>query len=370
MTNQFKKNKIKILITGFHPYDENMYPHLKIFIDLLNEKTDTQYFYFKERGYGFENIKWFELKKIQKILKTINKDTKKFKKLIKKQNFDKVIIIDHFAFAHLGRYIAPEKLIFWSHDIISYDKKYHNNFIIKKVLEKNKELLKNGAKLIIQDKERKTLLEKSINYNVSDDKTFLMPIFLKNAKLKISHKIQNSKPVLMQCGGCGEYRYTDKLINEYQNNNNWELYLHGFIFPEIKSKINSLKKIPIISQMRVSGENIEKIVTKCDIGFIGYGGDNKNSETDLNFQFIKFATGQTVEFLKLAKPIITIGDKHNLGEFCKEENIGIAIKSIDEISGAIDKTVKNYEFYSKNALNCFNKYFNSDLYINKLLEWL
>lgn len=361
---------MKILIVGFHPYDNNMYPHLKIFIDLLKEKTDTQYFHFRERGYSFEHIKWYNFEKIIKLHKVINKDTKRFKKLIKQENFDKVIIVDHFAFSHLGKYIEPEKLIFWSHDIISYNKPYHKNYFIKKALENNKLYLQNGARLIIQDNERKELLEKSIDFKIPDNNTFLMPIFLKNANIEIGHTINHKKMILMQCGGCGAYRFTDEVVKQYQKTNSWELFIHGFIFPEIKEQINNCKKIPIVSELRVNPEKIEQIVNKCDIGFIGYGNDNQDCENDLNFYYLKFASGQMVEFLKLAKPLVIYAPTSNLDEFVREENIGICINSFDELDLKIDIIKNNYEFYSKNALECFKKYFDSNLYIDKLLEWL
>jgi len=355
-----KINKNNLLIIAFQPYDNNMYPPLKIFIDLMGKQINTKYFLFHERGYSFEHIKY--LQKISLWLSII-KDIYKLIILLIKNNFYRIIVVDHFAFAILSFLTKYSKIIFWSHDIISYDKKYYKNFIIKCVLARNKKIIKKGALLIIQDEDRKIILEKTLKVNIKREQVFYMPIFLEDVNENRTHKINSSIPVLMQCGGCGSYRFTDKLINQYQQDDNYSLYLHGFIFDEIKTQLSVVKKQPFISDMRIDPTYIYTITKKCDIGFVGY------TDIEQNFKFIAKSSGQLVEFLKMGKPVISIGE-NNIGMFLEENKAGIEIKLFSMLSEAITIITKEYEAYSKNALSCFYKYFDSKLYISKLLEFI
>jgi hypothetical protein len=349
-----------ILIIAFHPYDDNMYPHLKVFIDLIGEKVKTKYFFFHERGYSFNNYR--------KMLNPffyylLFKDVFNLRRILYINNFDKIIVVDHFAFAILSFFSLPEKIIFWSHDIISCDNKYFFNPIVKLVIARNKKILRKGSLLLIQDENRKYILENALRTNITSEQIFYMPVFLEDISEKRMHAIKSIFPILMQCGGCGAYRYTDKLIEQYQKDTNYSLYLHGFIFFEIKKQLNKMTKKPILSEKRVSSENIYTVIEKCDIGFVGY------TDEDLNFKYISKASGQAVEFLKMAKPIISIGN-NDLGKFLEENSAGIEIRSFDMLSRAITNIVLKYEDYSRNALKCFKKYFDSCLYIDKLLEWI
>lgn len=359
----------KVLIVGFHEYNNNMYPHLKVFIDLLSTKCNVKYFHFRERGYSFKEFNWFNRKAYKKF-REISKDVNALKKIIKNDCPERILAIDHFAFAQISKFVPSNKLIFWSHDIISPDTNYFKNFIIKSVFKKNVSAIKNGSKVIVQDKDRQKLLEQTLKLEIPAHQLFFMPTFLKKTNLTINHHIAHKKPILMQCGGCGSYRFTDKLIAQYQHDDNYELYLHGFIFEEIKKQIKQVKKVPMVSDAIVPAEKIQDIVAQCDIGFVGYGGDDLNSEKDLNFKYIKFASGQTVEFLRLGKPLIIIGEENNLGEFIEEQNAGIWVHSLEEINKSTKTIANNYSDYSKNALKTFDTYFDSNLYIDNLLEWL
>jgi hypothetical protein len=349
-----------ILIIAFHPYDDNMYPHLKVFIDLIGKKVKTKYYFFHERGYSFNNYKNIINPFFYYIL---FKDIFFLRRILHINNFDKIIVVDHFAFAVLSFFSLPEKIIFWSHDIISCDNKYYFNPIIKLVIARNKNILKKEALLLIQDENRKNILENALRTNITSDQIFYMPVFLEDISEKRIHKIKSILPILMQCGGCGAYRFTDKLIEQYQNDINYYLYLHGFIFPELIKQIKKIVKKPFLSKERVSSENVYTIIDKCDIGFVGY------TDKDLNFKYISKASGQTIEFLKMAKPVISIGD-NDLGKFLEENSAGIEIKSFDMLSSAVNNIVSEYEKYSKNAFKCFQKYFDSSLYVDKLLEWI
>jgi len=109
-----KINKNNLLIIAFQPYDNNMYPPLKIFIDLMGKQINTKYFLFHERGYSFEHTKY--LQEISLWLSII-KDIYKLIILLINNKFYKIIVVDHFAFAILSFLTKYSKIIFWSHDI-------------------------------------------------------------------------------------------------------------------------------------------------------------------------------------------------------------------------------------------------------------
>ncbi len=349
---------MNILIIGFYPDNNIMYPHLKLILDSLKEVFQTNYFCLRERGYTFDKFSF-------RMFIDLMKDCKRLIRLNSGNKYDKIIAIDHFAYYIASLIFPVNKIIFWSFDIISFDTEYFQNKIVKFILKKNRELLKNNGKIIIQNEERLSVLEKTLEIEIPEENIHLMPVFISVIEIEKIHKINNQPLILMQATSFDGCRYTTKLIKQFQKDNNYDLYLHGLMYEaaNITSVFDTCEKIPILSTLTINPNKLYKIIKKSDIGFVGC------ELNELNCKFMYGASGQLLEFLRLAKPVIAFGP-NNLGEILEKHGAGVCLQSMDDLSLAVKKIAQNYEEYSKNALALFNNDFNPDIILNEFIGWV
>ena len=362
------KNKKKILLAGFQPYDNTGYPPTKCFIDLIAEMHDLSFVSLPHLiPYSFLNIiinpgiiinhPFIVIKELFNDIFSLLKDIIKFKKKIKHDNYDILITKNHLAFAIASFFFDETKIIFWCYDYYSYESDYYRLFIVKKLLQRNKKSLEKGSQLIIQDENRLAILERVLGIELSPEKHIIIPVFLDKTNAKPLKEIFGKKPIIMQCGSFHEERQSLKLLSHYQNNDNYVLYYHGInMLPgNIFLKV---RKVPIVSTQLYDKERSYQVIDYCDIGFIGYTQKN-----DSNYKYMAYSSGQLAMFLRKAKPVISMGN-NDIGLLLNKYNAGVEIQTIDELNNAIDLIVKNYKKYSSGALDLFNNVLSSDLFID------
>lgn len=363
----------RILVVGFDCYGDNMYPHLKKFIDELGVKKETKYMQFRERGFFNVFKKDDSLKElIQKVygiccfFKNISIDTLKIIREIKEK--DTVIAVDSLTYLIIriiGLIFKNKEIVLWSHDIVVVS---DNNSVLLKLINKITGLFLKNNKLIIQDEKRLKLFCINHSINESEIKTFFLPVCLPDINdVNISKRISANKIKLLQIGYIHSSRQSNLFLEEYQNiYNKYILKFHGYISEEIFMEIEDIKVKPVISEQRVAVEQIYKIILDSDIGIIGYCTKSNNE----NFHLISRASCQLVEFLRIGKPILTIENKTDLAEFINKEKIGIVLKNVEELREKEIIIRNNYEEYAINARKCYEKYFCMENYLDVLLRWL
>lgn len=358
---------MKLLLIGFHKYDDNMYPHLRCFIDRISSHCDLTYFHFRERGYFIEHImkRPFKLNTWAIACFAIFYSViDSLRLLLKHRDHDVVIAIDHYAYAVASLIFEKKRVILWSHDIISHESAMRKNFFVRAFMNLCSKALAHHKKLIIQDEERLRLLKESLRLNGHEMDIFYMPVFLEGTDIGKRELSSAVKPRLLQCGGIGAYRSSDKLLMHYQENHLvYRLYMHGFLFDEIRALLSRCDIQPMVSTRTISPRHLHRLVDYCDIGFVGY------EQEDLNFYYIAKSSGQLVEFLRVGMPVIVMG-QNDLHAFVEEQGIGTGIRDISELNKAIEAVVKDYERYSRNCFRCFDLYFNYEKYIPRIVSWL
>lgn len=359
---------MKLLLIGFHKYDDNMYPHLRCFIDQVSARDDLTYFHFRERGYFVQTMmkQKFRLRSWVIAIRTLRSSAVDSLKLWRNyRNYDTIIAIDHYAYAIASLVFRKKKVIFWSHDVISYDSVIYNHPFVRVFMKACSEALVRNRRVIIQDEDRLNLLKESLHINDNELDVVYMPVCLERTGMVKRELSSNDRPRLMQSGGIGAYRCSDKLLSHYQNNfDSYRLYFHGFIFEEIKNQLVKCDVQPMVSSRTVSPKLIYQLSDYCDIGFVCY-----EDEENMNFFLIARASGQLVEFLRVGMPVIVMG-KNNLHQFVEEQGIGIGIKDISEMNHAIKTIVENYQLYSQNCFRCFNLYFDIEKFVLRIIGWL
>ena len=99
--------------------------------------------------------------------------------------------------------------------------------------------------------------------------------------------------------------------------------------------------------------------------FLYYG------EKDNNDKYIVNSSNKLVMALQAGKPIITIGNQ-TLARLCLDYECGIALSGWveTEFADAISKLEKNYEYYCRNARQCYEERFDIKLYADQIYDKL
>lgn len=358
---------MKILIVGFQPYEKITYPHLKQVVDYLSERG-SDYCLFRERGYFLDEAfrPGISLTAWRRFIYTFGSITIDSIRLIRKRflnRYDLVISIDSFAF--IAASTLFKNVVLWSHDFVTDDQERSHAWIHKLIKQKLSESLNEKASLIIQDEARLSLFCARYLPNRDDDiDPFFLPVSLLPGKTYAEFELQKP-PVLLQIGGINSWRsMSDKLLCHYQTHfRDYALAFHGFIDQEMQQSIKAVDYLPWVSSIELDPNCVCNIVEKCDIGFIAYNA------SDLNFYYIARASGQLVEYLRCGKPLIVLGNT-DLRRLVDEQEIGVAIHDIDELSVAITKIVSNYSSYSSNCKSLYDEVYNLNSYLSRLNDWL
>jgi glycosyltransferase involved in cell wall biosynthesis len=347
---------MKILIVGFHKDDAAMYPHLRAGIDILSQGYDVTYFHFRERGFYLGQVwgKYLNIRLYKLLFLSIIDAIRLYKM---RNDYDIIIATDEFIY-DITSLIFNQKIILWSFDIICEDNPLYVTGLYKWLREVSTKSLKKNKKIIIQDEDR-------LRISGYKGDVFLLPVSLS----PVVHRNRNrelssySTPVIMQQGGIAVTRSSDKILSNYQQySDKYQLMFHGIVIDDsIRDMIKKFNVKPIVSDTPVL--KLYLTIHYCDIGFISYEQWDLNSSYNIN------ACGQLVEFIRMGKPVIVMGNT-DLREFVEKEKIGIGIHSMSELVTAIDIIKDKYNEYSGNCYRLFDKQYNIEKYTDNLSEWL
>lgn len=391
-------NRIKasIAIIGFQKEGPGMYPHLFDFLHNMRESfEEVIYIDDDDRGEHLYLVEYYirtalsclglrgvaanikldsiqsgtsENKKLSVVFivyllkKIFMYVVRQFRLIIKirtiKFRHDKKIII---AIDHTAKYFAFKltkgcPIIFWSFDVLAEDAPWRiKNGLLEKIITSGS--VKFDDVLMIQDSNRKKLLEKSVGKFFN--KTIYLPVGLNDSEYCqfAAEKRANRDCIdvvkIIQCGLLSEIRLSAVLIDEYQKwPSSFELFLHGKICGKaVEQKLRNVTKIPVISSKLYDNDMLSKFLDSFDIGFVGYG------ETDSNFIFVENASTQLIGFLRLGIPVIVCGSE-KLNDFIEENQVGVAVGSIKDMEEKIRVLIDNYAFYSSRARQLYLDRFN------------
>ncbi len=296
--------------------------------------------------------------------------TRRQRRLIKnlknvKSKYDEGVIlaIDHTSCFVAEKYF-PGKVVLWSYDILTkdYPVRIKKGFLEKLIT--SRDALKAKA-LIIQDEQRKKLLEESVGASFSN--TIYLPVSLNDSEF--CRKASENRPKrksfsivnIVQSGLIIKDRWSDQLVDVYQSWPTWyKLSLRGFIGVDIKNKLLDVERKPNVSESIYDTTHLPQILNNYDIGFVGY------AEKDSNHKYIENASAQMVEFLKLGIPVIGCGSSL-FNDFVTRQNIGVSIRSIEEMENAIKKIIDNYSLFSRNARRLYESRYNLNSFFDDYL---
>jgi glycosyltransferase involved in cell wall biosynthesis len=149
--------------------------------------------------------------------------------------------------------------------------------------------------------------------------------------------------------------------------------MYKLIFHE-REKIDLSKNKYVVQTRDIGGSNfylslnplpyneIDKIYCGADIGIAIY-----NPSYGENFKNIANASGKLTHYLKFGIPVI-VNELPGMRDVIEKHQCGIVIDNINEFNLAVQKIKEQYEYYSRNALTCYNKKYNFDSHCEKIIE--
>lgn len=359
----------KLLLIGFCPLNERMYPHLYDVIKLLETKFDVDYLDGDDRGQGLAAASSaLHNSQILFGFKLLCKDVFRrilLQRVIKSKfsanNYSVVIAIDHTALNLVSKYISgATKLVFWSLDFIAKDSDWYKSFLIRRVIHYNKINAKKINMLVAQDKNRLAIVREILDIS-SNIKEFQLPVALcdDDHAIKISSEKRVIKrleePAIIQLTAATTRGSLD-LIRKFQTlGTDIALYIHGYVDSQTLSLIENSTRKPTLTPISCSFIEMRNNIAKGDIGFVCY------LQNDINHLHIDRSSGQTTEYLRLGIPVIVFGSKL-LSSFIEDEGAGLSISSIDELDQSIEQISKSYFNNSSAARRLYEKYFCLEIY--------
>lgn len=237
-------------------------------------------------------------------------------------------------------------------DSRSFWAKYH--YIIQNIF------MKYFDKIIIMDMERCTLLRNNSSLREDQDLVFLPNSTLGHAQKKeekFLHRklnIDHDRKILLSAGELCSinrsheiYQLSSKISKEYI------IVLHSRKKANLYSQFVENSGFRL-SQNPCSEEDLDLLYGSAHVGLVLYNTMQKGGGISENLHLIGKSSGKLNNFLKVGKPVIMT----NL-PFLKylelEYKCGICIQSLDEFVTALEKIENDYEFYSGNAVRCFEK---------------
>lgn len=209
---------------------------------------------------------------------------------------------------------------------------------------------------------RKELLIKNSSPVIIDKNFFILP----NSTLKTEniidknflHKrlgISSTKKILLIAGEIGERSYVKelsllsrKLPEEYVIVVHARRKVSDIFFDDISNKSEKF----IISNDPVEPSELDSLFSSAYIGLVLYKVPLKGIEAE-NVRVIDKSSGKANNFLKVGIPIIMTRLKY-FEYIGNKYECGVCINSVDDIINVVSKISTSYEFYSKNALGCFD----------------
>ena len=364
----------KVLVIGFQPYNEMIYPHTYDVLRIIENHCDLVYFGGDDRGsisYGLGLLmktKSFHPRSSFRHLLTSYKRIRGIQNEIEKlmnNDVEIVIAIDHSALRYACKFLKGDtRLIFWSQDLFSPDHLWMDSFWVRRLVKENQKDVKRCDLIIVQDGNRAAVLDSILRSH--DIPKFYLPVSLQadafsetEAKRRQS-RIFDGNITLMQLGAIHPLRSSDVILEAYQKmQDNILLIFKGFISSDIYTLLEEAARKPFVYPRSTTFKEMRETISRADIGIIAC------KEKILNTYFFSKASGQLVEYLRLGIPVIVL-DVEEMGEFVEINKCGLSISNASLLDCAIQKIVGDYGNYWESAYSTFQEFFNLELYRERL----
>lgn len=218
---------------------------------------------------------------------------------------------------------------------------------------------------IIQDPQRAAVLSYA-NKLANQHSFYYLPVGVrgkagnnKSSFFQDKFSLKATDILIIYFGNVSKSRNCEKLIKIAEKfPEGMYLVLHGKYHDMEKNNFGSR----VLASKDLVNENIvQKLISSCDIGLALY---NNNYSND---RLTAFSSQKIAYYLQQGIPFISFRNE-SYEKLFSEFECGLMVDKILDIGEAIFKIIKNYEYYNKQALLAYEKYYNLDNQIPKVFK--
>ncbi len=367
----------KLLVIGFEPFNESMYPHCYEVLQYLSKAFELTYTDCDDRGKMARQVgnsrpkggpgsllRWLGWYRSFRGYNSWLKQTRSNVDALAGDQ-DVIIAMDHTALDLISENLLKEKQVFlWSLDFYSNDHFWRqDSFLIEEVVERNVQQMSRLKGILVQDYRRSAVLDDILLSH--ELRKFFLPVAINDLT---DPEAANRKKVVIpplnigQIGSVNKQRGSDLLINEInQWGEEYRLLIKGHIDEEIRMATDLSNAL--IGEISPDLKHFRAFIGKIDIGVVLCPLKN------LNNTFFAMASGQMVEYFRLGIPVISVG-MNDMENFLSMTGGGVGIAQISELKDVVTHMEQEYEVYSEKARKTYEQYFDLELYQNELEDFL
>jgi glycosyltransferase involved in cell wall biosynthesis len=135
---------------------------------------------------------------------------------------------------------------------------------------------------------------------------------------------------------------------------NWRMIFHERMKRSteesyIRDVIEAGNEKVLMSLNPVEYDRIDEVVLSAKIGIVIYGNSEKFGNSWIS---LAKGSGKIAHYLRCGKPVVCM-NLPGFKEIIEKYQCGVMFDSLNEIQGAVEKILDNYEFYQKNAYECY-----------------
>jgi glycosyltransferase involved in cell wall biosynthesis len=134
----------------------------------------------------------------------------------------------------------------------------------------------------------------------------------------------------------------------------------------IQEVIKSGDKKTLFSLNPVDYNKIDDVILSSKIGIVIYDSHEKYGTSWIS---LAKGSGKIAHYLRCGKPVIC-KNLPGFKEIIEKYKCGIIFDELSEIEPGIKTILNNYEFYQKNALECFKYEYEFSRYFQKVINFL
>ena len=344
---------------------KNLIPHeIKIFIKSLISNIKENLITSKsQKEYLFNKFKYFLFV---------------FKK-VKKHKYDILIGVDFGggAAAYLSYLFNPnKKFLYWGLEIME---PYQELWAYRLVKHLEIKACQTADAIISTDSARIEDVCKANRTNSESKKVLLLPHSPRGfCKRKRSSYFQDlfsfddTNTTILHSGWIHEVMCSKELAEESRRwPQNWRLIFHERMkrTPDesyIQEVINAGDKKTLLSLNPVEYDLIDEVVLSADIGIVIYDSYEKYGTSWIS---LAKGSGKIAHYLRCGKPVVC-KNLPGFKEIVEKYQCGIMFDDINEIETAVNKVLANYEFYQKNAYDCYKHEYEFGKFFKKVTSFL
>jgi hypothetical protein len=370
----------RVVVLGFQPRDEKMYPHFREVLEIMSTVAEVAYLDDDDRGLRLADP-WLRdyprsplASRASLVYLTFCMAGFWRRRLRVRQSIRRlvegrsatIVAIDHTALNTAGGGLGSNsRVLLWSHDFIGEDCAYFRSPLIRRELRHNRRVIRRAAAIAVQDEDRGRQLD-AILKSQPVPKVYV-PVAVRDgvgaADTAGGKARERALPrlclmQLMASPGRGSI----ELIRAAQGwPDEWSLAFQGYRAREVDECAQTVARRPLFLGVSKSLSEMRANICRADIGVLSY------TETNSNHRYLSRACGSLVEFLRLGIPVIVIATTE-LGRFCETAGCGVSVEAPEQVESATLTIVGRYSEYSRRARETFTLFFDLDREIGPFLD--